>query len=262
MKLADELRGDAGTARLKAACERGFGVAFRALAPVAGGHSSWNYRAETSEGARHFVKVTSRESAARQLRCLGAIDSPLVPKLSFGGKTFELADRVVLATSWVDDAAPVDPEKLTADEMRALLDAYAELARGLPAGMIHGDLHCGNVLYRAGRVAAFVDFEMMRPGLPTEDLSRVFVHAMERTRFWRVIRHGRIFRNFATVVRESRYPERDWLAALERYFAHKRARRLAKASRHPLLLRFETGLRMPFYRKLVSIIKKEKGNRK
>ena len=146
-----------------------------------------------------------------------------------------------------------DPEQIR----NALRVACAEeVDAGMPLCVIHGDLHYRNVFFRGDAVMHFLDFEKMRRGYPTEDLLRFFLHAMERTRFWRLGRMHRLEQCLAAIVRQSGYSRQAWLAALDVYVTGKRAKRKGK-SIFPAVKAFESVLRAPLYRRVREIIRKE-----
>ena len=93
---------------------------------------------------------------------------------------------------------------------------------------IHGDLHYDNIFFCGNDVVAFLDFEMMRRGLPTEDLVRIFCHWLERTWFCNIMTIRRVHAAFRELVGVSPYPKADWLEAISRAERKKRMSRLRK----------------------------------
>lgn len=245
---------EAARAAVQTAAEAAFGVRFVSFKPVHQGNSSENYRAETADGRKYFVKA-ARASAVRTVmeRTL-AVSSPLVPALAFGGATAELdgGKRLVCAFEWAPPGVSVPPWLLTPARLRAIADGYRELSRAF-GGKIHGDFHYKNFFLDGDRLSACFDLEKMRDGLPTEDLLRIFAHALERTRFWKRKRLAAVFRNFASLVAISGYPREMWLEAIDRYERHKLERRLKKA-RFPLFASIEAALRRPLYSRLRAIV--------
>lgn len=267
------------------AAEDAFGVAFASFVRVHAGNSSANYRAATTSGDTYFVKCASRRTIDGVLKRQAQIVSPLVPAVAFAGRTGESGKKALCAFAWATDGASVPPGHFTPADIAAILAGYRELSRAFAAvdasaldawdGLdeaakvaslkpcaIHGDFHYKNFFLASDparadapvRLTACFDFECMRRGLPTEDLLRIFVHALERTRFWRFATIGAILRNFTCLVRASDYSEAAFLAAIDLYERHKRARRRAKAA-HPLWAALEAALRAPLYRRLRRAVK-------
>ncbi|MBQ6138016.1 MAG: phosphotransferase [Kiritimatiellae bacterium] len=250
------------------AAERTFGVKFTRFERTAFGNSSVNYRAVAEDGSEYFVKFAPPKTVEAVERRTASASTPLLPGLAFGGRTGEFRGWRICAAEWRVGEC-VDPADLTPAKARSLLSAHralllalqgsaAELPRpgdladfdfGVAPCAIHGDMHCRNVMFRGDEVSAFCDLEMMRIGYPTEDLLRVFIHALERTRFWRSGRIAAICRAFGTLVRESGFPRKAWLAAIALHESRKTRRREAKA-RFPALKRIERHLRSPYYRML------------
>ena len=108
-------------------------------------------------------------------------------------------------------------------------------------------MHFKNVFFEGDEATSFFDLEKIRLGFPTEDLLRYFIHAAERTRFWRFARMAAMKKNFAKLVRASGYPDSAWLAAIDLYVERKREHRAAK-SRSRVLLAVEDFLRSGLYR--------------
>ena len=241
------------------AAEAGFGVTFSDFRRLAAGNSSRNFLATTCADGRRYLVKFGRESAVRVLtRIAGAVHDPLFVPLAFGAKTFQVGDEWCCAMEWLDGAASVRPQEMTFVQIHELVAAYERmsdalqvLSAGCMSGerLIHGDLHSDNVLFRGDRVVAFIDFEMMRPGYPTDDLLRVFVHRMERTRFWKFGVMSRLFRGLGEMIRCAPYSADDWLAAIERYVVRKNAIR-ARKSRWRWTAAVEGYLRDPFYARL------------
>ena len=211
------------------------GFVYRRFDRLAAGNSSRNFRAETEGGARYFVKFAPARVIDAVFSWHSALATPLVPAVAFGGRTGALDGHRCCAFEWCDGETSVDPERLTSAQIASLVEAYARLSAamqavaeppsrvacaeevdaGMPLCVIHGDLHYRNVFFRGDAVMHFLDFEKMRRGYPTEDLLRFFLHALERTRFWRLRRMDALVGNFAETVRRSPYPAAAWLAAID-----------------------------------------------
>lgn len=261
---------DAAKTPEQQAAERTFGVAFTAFERLSVGNSSRNYRATTAVGERYFVKFASPKVIDLAITRDRLMKSPRVPALAFGGVRGELGDQAFCAFEWLDGLESFPPHTYTEGQIRSICDFHAQLmndfaalphdglqtragfdtrTHGATPRVIHGDFHCRNFGFRDGRVCACFDFESMRLGLAAEDLLRIFVHALERTRFWRVGRILRTVRNLTTCVRLSGLGRDEFLAALDLYVLHKRDARRRK-KRLPVLARIEEPLRAPLYRLL------------
>ena len=260
------------------AAESAFGTVFVSFGRVAEGNSSQNYHAEAEDGRQFFVKLATARAVARAIARQGAADSPLVPRVAFSGATGELDRWRICAFEWMEGGESIPPERLSPALIEALLSGYSRLSEALarvpadsipvppgldeavkragePARPIHGDFHYRNFFFRDGALFACFDLEKMRMGFPAEDLLRVFVHALERTRFWNLGKIRAIERNFAETVRRSPWPQEAWLVAIDLYEAHKAHRRAGKA-RFRLFLEIENFLRSPLYRKMRAIVAK------
>lgn len=241
------------------AAEAGFGVAFSDFRRLATGNSSRNFLATVRADGRRYLVKFGRESAVRILtRIAGAVRDPLFVPLAFGAKAFPVGEEWCCAMDWLDDVSSVRPQDMTSVQIRELVAAYGRMSDALQVLpnrrapgelLIHGDLHFDNVLFRGDRVVAFVDFEMMRPGSPADDLLRVFVHRMERTRFWKLGDMSRLFCGLGELIRCAPYSADDWLAAIERYVVRKNAGR-ARKSRWRWVAALEGRLRAPLYARL------------
>lgn len=219
------------------AAERGFGTEFLEFVRLSTGNSSMNFRATTADGRRYFVKFAKRRRALEKALAVEAgVRSPLVGCMAFGGRSFESGGCFCFAFDWIDDVRSIRPRDLTARQIRSLADAYGRLSdslKDLDLGTgserpIHGDLHYDNVFFRGDDVVAFIDFEMMRRGLPTEDLVRIFAHRLERTRFWNVPAFRRLYAAFGELVGVCPYSKADWLEAIDRAERKKRKSRLRR----------------------------------
>ena len=235
------------------AAERTFGVRFARFDPLALGNSSANYKAVAADGRAYLVKFTSPDKTDFIVRILSRLSSPLVPSLSFGGKTGNCGATRFFAMEWLAEGQSVDPADLSSAQIDSLLAAYADLSQAMGPGKIHGDLHYRNIFFVGDRVRAFLDFEKLRDGAPTDDLLRIFLHALDRTRFWRVGRLAAIERNFRTLVERSGYPADLWRASIDRAEEHKIARRREK-SRHGWTKSVERWLRAPLYAKMRRLV--------
>lgn len=252
------------------AAERTFGVGFSSFSPIAAGNSSSNYKAVAAGGRAYFVKFAPPRSLDVVVRRALAVISPLVPALAFGGAVGECGDLRFCAFEWIGRGTVVDPAEFSAARCASLLSAYDAFSRSLQAAAadlrrpddldgfggdvraVHGDLHCRNLVFDGDDVVAFFDLEKMRIGHPTEDLLKLFVHALERTRFWRRGRIAAIERAFGELVRQSAFELDAWLAAISLHERRKSARRSQK-SRLPVLKRVEAVFRAPLYRRLREI---------
>lgn len=219
------------------AAERGFGTEFLEFVRMPAGNSSKNFSATVADGRRFFVKFAKRRRALEKALLVDAsVRSPLVGRLAFGGRFFEFGGCFCIAYDWIDDVRSICPQDLTERQTRSLASAYAKLSdsmRDLDLGEgderpIHGDLHSDNIFFRGDDVVAFLDFEMMRRGLPTEDLVRIFCHRLERTWFCNFMTIGRVHAAFRELVGVSPYPKADWLEAIDRAERKKRMSRLRK----------------------------------
>lgn len=254
------------------AAEMAFGCEFASFTRIAAGKSSRNYCAVAHDGSRYFVKFATPNHVGRVIGLLRSVVSPLVPSLAFNGATGKFGKDAICAIKWSEGGDNIPPHLLTPQLMKAINDGYREFSRALSAvdklslpvregaedaarecGLelrpIHGDFHYMNYFMRDGNLSACYDLECMRLGLPTEDLLRIFIHAIERTRFWHFMLIRRIFRNLTEMVRLSDYPKDAWLAAVKIYENHKTKRRAEKSS-HPLFAKVENWLRAPYYRRL------------
>lgn len=241
---------------IEKAASAAFGVAFTSFMPVHQGNSSENFCAVAADGRRFFVKVARAGTVRKLIDQMRGIASRLVPTLAFGGAvgSLEGGKRLVCAFEWAADGVSVPPWLLTEAQLRAIVDGYRELSHAF-GGKIHGDFHYKNFFLKDDRLVACFDLEKMRDGLPTEDLLRIFVHALERTRFWCRGRIAAIMRNFSKLVAISGYSCYDWLEAVERYERHKLERRQAKA-RFSVFASIEAALRSSLYSSLRSAISK------
>lgn len=254
------------------AAEKAFGCAFASFARIHAGESSRNYRAETPDGRKYFVKFAPPGHVKKILERLGAISSPLIPGLAFNGATGTLGDKAICAIEWSEGGVNIPPHLLTKRQIKSIREGYEEISRGLssvdprllkPRGRveeaakecglavvpIHGDFHYMNYFMRDGAVSSCFDIESMRLGIPTEDLLRIFAHAIERTRLWNVGRLDAIYRNLTEMVRVSSFSKDAWLAAVRLYIDHKTGRRVEKSA-FPLLMKIGNWLRSPYYRRM------------
>lgn len=244
----------------KQAIEAAYGVGFDAFVPVADGKSSLNYKATIADKS-YLVKLTGRATAERLQAIYSKIDSPLVPKLAFGGEVKEIGEFYTIVVEWCETGAYVDPLMMTSAHLDSFLSAHREILRamrGLAAegegeAVIHGDLNFRNVLFHGTQVAAIIDFECVRRGHPTEDLVYTFIHANERTRFWKFRRVRALERHLAYLVAHAGYSLEDWLKALALHEGRKCASRRRKA-KVKILAELDCALRHPFYAKLRRII--------
>ena len=239
------------------AAEKIFGIRFVEFRRLAAGNTAKNYKAVAEDGKAYFVKSASAADVDSLIQLYASLCSPLVPKVAFGGKTGDFDGERMFAMDWVDGGVSVDPENLNQEQMDSLLLSYDELSLAMGEGMIHGDIHYNNILFKGNRVVSFLDFEMMRRGEPTDDLLRVFIHALERTRFWRVRRISKIESNFRTLVGRSKYSKELWLGSIDRHEQRKNARR-KKKSRFGWAKAIECKLRSPLYVKMRSLVTEAK----
>ena len=245
--------------------ERAFGVEFVSFTRIAAGNSSFNFKAVEADGRAHLVRFF-RDNARPPLEVLRLVAGSLVPGADFGGGSFPVGDGWhVCAFEWREGKS-VDPARLTDAQISSLAKAYGEFSAAISnvAGLssdrdlsrfragvaprpVHGDMHFKNVFFEGDEATSFFDLEKIRLGFPTEDLLRYFIHAAERTRFWRFARMAAMKKNFARLVSASEYPASAWLAAIDLYVERKREHRAAK-SRSRVLLAVEDSLRGGLYR--------------
>lgn len=239
------------------AAERGFKTEFVEFVRLLVGNYSFNFKATTADGRHFFVKF-GQGPALEKARIIDArIDCPLVGKMAFGGRVFPYGEWHCFAYDWIEGARSIRPQDMSPRQIRSLGEAYGRLSVALEnvcigegnERPIHGDLHYDNIFFRGDDVIAFFDFEMMRRGLPTEDLVRIFIHRLERTRFWRARLNARIFAAFRELVRVCPYSRAEWIEAIVRAERIKRMSRLAKR-RGRLLVQIENFLRSWFYYEL------------
>ena len=260
----------------KAVTERALGVRFVSFNEVSGGNSSRNFRAEKEDGGGGFVKFAAKKHMDMVFERQNAINSPLVPKLLAGPFATPECGGEMCVMEWRDGEMR-DPAALTTGEIDSIVESYRALSGamaplapklsvpddlgGATTVPIHGDLNWRNILYSGGKVSAFLDFESMRLGLAAEDLLRIPLHAMERTRFWCAKRMRKLESVLARIVEKAEYPEEDWLAALSIYIKRKESKRTKKGSFAPALA-LEKALREPMYRRVGRIIRvaAQKGN--
>lgn len=258
------------------AAERAFGCPFAKFERVHAGKASHNFRAETADGARYFVKITKPYRIERIFKRLGAISSPLIPGIAFGGAVGSFGKDAICAMEWCREGDNIPPHLLTDAQMKAICDGYREISRALFAvdhsllrkidGLddvavkcgvsprpIHGDFHYQNYYLRNGAMTACYDLESMRLGLPTEDLLRIFAHAIERTRFWRFGRLDALYAGLSRMVKLSGYPKDLWLAAVELHKSYKSSRRAVKSAFAPFAA-IDNWFRAPYYRRLLRAV--------
>ena len=250
------------------AVERGFGVRLYDFVRLTVGKTSVNFKATALDGRRYFVKFARKRALEKAQLVDARVRSPLIGKMAFGGRSFPYGEWMCFAFDWIDGARSVRPQDLTSRQVRSLAEAYAQMSDALrdadvgdgSGRPIHGDLHYDNIFFRGDEVVAFFDFEMLRRGLPTEDLVRIFSHCLERTRFWRVITIRRIYSAFRELVRASRYSPADWIEAIDRSECGKRVSRLRKRNRSAVA-HVENFLVSWIYRGLRNCVKSQSGDR-
>lgn len=261
-----------------AAAEQAFGCTFDSFIRIHAGKSSFNYRADTPEGHRYFVKFCTPGHVKRIFGLLGSISSPLIPGIAFNGATGKFGKWGICAIEWCEGGQNIPPHLLTPELLKAVSEGYEEISKalsavdparleiregaveaakesGLPLRPIHGDFHYMNYFIRDGRICACYDMEMMRMGIPTEDTLRIFAHEIERTRCWNIWRISTIYRKLTEMVRISPYPKKAWLVAVKLYGDHKIRRRIEKA-KFALFVKIDNWLRSPYYRRLSHAIEK------
>lgn len=211
-----------------------------------GGNSSENFHAKTESGREFFVKFTSRSVSAKIISLYNAMaSSGIVPSLVKTSPDYMPVRALVF--EW-GRGEKVKPWQYTPEHILSLVQAHKkvlEAISGVPASLafpawegvanqdwqvvpIHGDMHAGNLLFDGDNVTACFDFERLRVGLPAEDLLRLFMHAYERTHFWRVGRLMALRRNLHTCVAVSGYAIGMWALARAAYISHKEGRRASK----------------------------------
>lgn len=257
------------------AAESVFGTRFASFSRIHAGNSSRNYRATAYDGRSYFIKIAPADSIAQLLDCHSS-GSSVIPGVAFGGRTGKCGNLCLGALEWCE-GRNIDPAEMSVAQIKSLVEKYQafsdflngmkgerrpawteSLDFGIPQGTIHGDFHCCNYFFRGDEVVSFFDFEMMRRGWPTEDLLRVFLQALERTRFFRLGRLGALYRNLGALVRFSPYPAKAWIAAIDAHEAYKNGRRFRKA-KVKLFAKAERWFRAPLYRKVRQIVTRAKG---
>lgn len=264
------------------ASERAFDCVFDSFTRLGAGNSSRNFRAVMPDGRKVLVKFANERRSELLLPRLRSISSRLVPPLAFGGATGRFRHYVISAMEWCGRGENIPPYEFTDGQLRGILAGYAELTDafaavdaaslqgseslrdvagrcGLVPRPIHGDFHYRNFFMDGDSLVACFDFECMRLGIPTEDLLRIFVHELERTRFWCLGRTNAIFRNFGRLVALSPYGMVEWLAAIDIYERNKAQHRAAK-KKLPFIASVEAVFRSPLYRRLRRIVRKVKAN--
>lgn len=258
------------------AAEQAFGCTFASFIRIHAGNSSLNYRADTPDGHKYFVKFCTPGHVKRIFGLMGAISSPLIPGIAFNGATGKYGKWGICAIEWCEGGENIPPHRLTTELLKAITDGYGEISQalssvdsarleiregtaeaakecGLELRPIHGDFHYMNYFMRDGRISACYDLETLRLGIPTEDMLRIFVHEIERTRCWNFHRISTIYRKLTEMVRISPYPKKAWLAAVRLYRDRKIRRRIEKA-KFPLFVKIDNWLRSPYYRRLLHAV--------
>lgn len=118
--------------------------------------------------------------------------------------------------------------------------------------VIHGDLNPGNLLFRDGRVSAFLDLEEFRRGLPAEDLVRYAISSAEHLKFWQTRRRRRTVERFADMVRLAGFPAEDWTFAVNAFRLRRIRRHIGKDGRVSPFKRIK--LRRGLYRAVLEMI--------
>ena len=210
---------------LQGEIEKAFGIKLEDLKPVAGGNSSGNFAITTMDGKRYFLKSVKPNRIEIAYRNLSVWNSPLVPRLAFDGKIFDFDGLKFFASEWAE-GMPKFPENLFPAEIAALVRDYTALSEKMQP-LIHGDMHCRNVLFTdyGSAISAIVDFEMMREGHPTEDLLRYFIHRYERVKPLKCKVRGRIIANLLQAIALSPYSREAWLKSFDLYVERKEAHR-------------------------------------
>lgn len=260
------------SADMRKAAEEAFGCRFAEFSPIGLGNSSDNFRAAMPDGKLYFVKFATRRHVKLTLDPLKAISSPLVPRPAFGGATGKFGNLSICAIEWLESGKNIPPHLLTHGQIAGIRDGYEEFSSALSAipcdslnatdGLaaaaascameprtVHGDFTYRNFFMKGDALVACFDLECIRRGLPTEDLMNIFVHEMERTRFWRISRLAALKRNFAYLVSISQYPASAWLAAIDLYELRKSSRR-AQKQRVKAFAAIERFFRAPLYAQL------------
>lgn len=104
-------------------------------------------------------------------------------------------------------ARMVEHAERCADEVATRL---APLERDLPRGIVHHDAHCGNVLFRGGRLVALIDFDDACPGYLVADLAQLIgtwaidshTHALRPERATHLMRSYQQYRALTTAERD------------------------------------------------------------
>ena len=115
--------------------------------------------------------------------------------------------------------------------------------------IIHGDLHYGNFFFDGDRVSGFLDMEEWRFGYPAEDLIRYVIVSAEHLHWFSWKRRRYLLQAFSALVRETDYPEDEWMLAIDGYLIRKLAKKIPLTRLSPFL-RINLPWRIRFYRAL------------
>lgn len=243
------------------------GVQVLSVTRIGNGRSSENWRVKTEEGEQLLLKRVSpshEANLARQVDVMTAVGSPWAPRLFRGRQSWSTAEGLMLAEEWIkgrvvrfENLKPKQAESL-GRAYRAFSDALQRytgplLPTRLPEipeaeqKVIHGDLNDANVLFDGEQVSAFIDYEMVRRGLPAEDVVRGFIHRAERLSPLAIFRQRRLVRNFQIAAQASGFSKDDFRLAVMAYRRRKQGQRCRRHSR--IVSWFESIVRDPVYRR-------------
>ena len=249
------------------------GTGVHSLRRMRGGNSSENWIAVLEDARKIFIKfvpASKRGNLERTKAMLGLGAGELIPKLALGGEIIPYDNGLLLGMEW-KPGTPVVFENLTRAQAKGFGRAYVRLSEVIQAyhgelgesrvpevaserqRVIHGDLNYANVLFDWNEVSVFLDFEMVRRGLPTEDLVRGFIHRSERLPLFACHRRRRLAERFAWVVAATPYAKEDWRLAIESYRRRKAEQRRMR-HRLSVVRFFESVIRDPFYRRLMAVV--------
>ncbi|MDR2902658.1 MAG: phosphotransferase [Lactobacillales bacterium] len=83
--------------------------------------------------------------------------------------------------------------------------------------LLHGDFHLGNILFHKGKLQAFLDFEELRGGYPTEDLMRLVLSAVNKTPSFGG-RYKILNKFIPYLVDKNKYDLQEWMLGLNTFF--------------------------------------------
>lgn len=193
-----------------------------------------------------FADGDPLEMAGWRILCLSWCAGSPDPYFRFAeerGRAFldaydELSERMQA----VAGVGPVWPLRGWRDEIRVKIRGIGRwlllpVLEAMPAGdlerdpervrTIHGDFHFGNSLFSDGHLECFLDFEDLRRGYPTEDVTCFCLSAAKKTRWYERGRMARIQAFFALAVRKLPYSAREWRTAVNALYLSNLRRKVA-----------------------------------